>query len=476
MRYNTHFPMANEFLNLIEKVNNGITPDSQNILFYFGKKCSDNQGNLVSKNVLSPDPFHFLYFLFQFLHIETNMSNQYDTSLFNQPLELMRNDNYIYMQFLMFIIKTQNSIISNEFFNTVRYTYECPMCGKYFFYGLQNIYRMNIDSIRYFRDEANPMKKGSNLDLSELFTCFSGGCYNKCRNCGNNKCPRYTRICFPAKTIIISLERKIHPFKNDIDFWFNFDMEPFISTTRRQGMNLNTIYELKAIISYVNFGNDGKYFADCKINNGNLNNTWIRYIDSNYSLVQPNEIFTYEPQILIYEVSNKTVNQVNGQNMMSTSFNNNNNFTNVNPMNNNFNIMNQIYANNIPNNNMNINMNNNNFMMNTQNLFENTNVNKNFSPVQPSSFQNMQLVHSNNNINPKTFSNNLINVQQQPIDNNSFMDQINQFNNNNLPNMKISLNQSSFPKEVSVEEAQNQNQNMMKFFECDYLSGDLMKN
>ena len=56
------------------------------------------------------------------------------------------------------------------------------------------------------------------------------------------------------------------------------------------------------------------------------------------------------------------------------------------------------------------------------------------------------------------------------------MDQINQFNNNNLPNMKISLNQSSFPKEVSVEEAQNQNQNMMKFFECDYLSGDLMKN
>ena len=319
------------------------------------------------------------------------------------------------------------------------------------------------------------MKKGSNLDLSELFTCFSGGCYNICRYCGNNKCPRFTRICFPAKTIIISLERKNHPYQNDINFSFNFDMDQFISTTRRKGINMSTMYELKAVISYVNFGNDGKYFADCKMNNGNMHNMWVRYIDSNYSFIQPNEIFIYEPQLLIYEVNNQMVNQ---QNMMATGFNNN--FTNVNPMNNNFNIMNQMYANNIPNNmnmNMNINMNNNNnaFMMNTHNLFENMNTTKNFSPVQPSSFQNMQLVQSNNNINTKTFSNNIINIQQQSIANNPFMEQINQFNNNNLPNMKINLNPSLFPEEISVEKAQNQNQNMMKFFEFDYLSGDLIQ-
>ena len=275
MRYNMLFPMANEFLNLIEKVNNGITPDSQNIIFYFGKKYLENQTNIITKNVLSPDPFHFLYFLMHFLHLETNMSNQYDNSLFNQPLEIMRNDDYMYMQFLMYIIRTQNSIISNEFFNTVRFTYDCPQCGKYYFYGLQNIYRMNLDSIRYFRDQSFPMKRGSNLDLSELFKCFSGGNYSQCRNCGNNRCPRYSRICFPAKTIIISLERKKHSFKNDVNILYNFDMDEFISTTRRQGMNLNTMYELKAVISYVNLGNNEKYFADCKLSNANNNHIYL---------------------------------------------------------------------------------------------------------------------------------------------------------------------------------------------------------
>ena len=35
------------------------------------------------------------------------------------------------------------------------------MCGKYFFYGLQNIYRMNVDTIRYFRDKTYPFKTGT---------------------------------------------------------------------------------------------------------------------------------------------------------------------------------------------------------------------------------------------------------------------------------------------------------------------------
>ena len=303
MRYNNFFPMANELLKIIERVNSGIVPDSQNILFYYGKKYLENQMNIISKNVLATDPFHFLYFLFQFLHLETNMCNKYDNTLFNQSLNAMKNDDYIYMQFLMFIMKTQNSIISNDFFNTVRYTYDCQMCGKYFFYGLQNIYRMNIDTIRYFRDKADPMKQGTNLDLSELFICYSGGTYNNCRNCGNNRCPRYTRICFPAKTIIISLERKNHPFKNDINILSHFNLGPFISKRKTALLNLNTIYELKAVISYINFGNQGKYFSDCKIRINN-NQMWVRYIDSFYQIIQPNDVCIYEPQILIYEIYN----------------------------------------------------------------------------------------------------------------------------------------------------------------------------
>ena len=498
MRYNNFFPMANELLKIIERVNSGIVPDSQNILFYYGKKYLENQMNIISKNVLATDPFHFLYFLFQFLHLETNMCNKYDNTLFNQSLNAMKNDDYIYMQFLMFIMKTQNSIISNDFFNTVRYTYVCQMCGKYFFYGLQNIYRMNIDTIRYFRDKAFPMKQGTNLDLSELFTCYSGGTYNNCRNCGNNRCPRYTRICFPAKTIIISLERKNHPFKNDINILSHFNLGPFISKTRTAGLNLNTIYELKAVISYINFGNQGKYFSDCKIRINN-NQMWVRYIDSFYQIIQPNDVCIYEPQILIYEIYNPPQamqnninnmfnnNTIIGNNNDYISFNNmNNNLAKMmynNMMNNNINNMmmmpNNMMQTNMMNNNNGINMNNfqmagfnNGNMMQNPNLLDNMKTFKNYNKVDASIFNKMPLINSENKINLPQNQNNFVNFQLQQINNNQILQQISQFNiNNNMSNMKIDIIPRA-EKTISIQEAQMQNQNMMKFFDCGYLPGE----
>ena len=110
-----------------------------------------------------------------------------------------RTINYAnYSGFLNFVYTTQNSIISNNFFNTVRYTYNCPNCAVYYFYAFQSIFRMNLDIIRYYRDAAYPMKMGTNLDLGELFTCYSGGCHSKCRVCGNNKCAKYVLniLCF----------------------------------------------------------------------------------------------------------------------------------------------------------------------------------------------------------------------------------------------------------------------------------------
>ena len=501
MRYNNFFPMANELLKIIERVNSGIVPDSQNILFYYGKKYLENQMNIISKNVLATDPFHFLYFLFQFLHLETNMCNKYDNTLFNQSLNAMKNDDYIYMQFLMFIMKTQNSIISNDFFNTVRYTYVCQMCGKYFFYGLQNIYRMNIDTIRYFRDKAKPMKQGTNLDISELFTCYSGGTYNNCRNCGNNRCPRYTRICFPAKTIIISLERKNHPFKNDINILSHFNLGPFISKTRTAGLNLNTIYELKAVISYINFGNQGKYFSDCKIRINN-NQMWVRYIDSFYQIIQPNDVCIYEPQILIYEIYNPPQamqnninnmfnnNTIIGNNNDYISFNNmNNNLAKMmynNMMNNNINNMmmmpNNMMQTNMVNNNNGINMNNfqmagfnNGNMMQNPNLLDNMKTFKNYNKVDASILNKMPLINSENKINLPQNQNNFVNFQLQQMNNNQFLQQVNQFNNNiHMSNMKIDIIPRA-EKTISIQEAQMQNQNMMKFFDSGYLPGEQME-
>jgi hypothetical protein len=115
-----------------------------------------------------------------------------------------------------------------------------------------------------------------------------------------------------------------------------FDMKPFISKTRTQGLDLNTMYELKAVISYINFGNNGKYFADCKVKINN-NSMWIRYIDSYYHIIQPNDVCIYEPQILIYEIYNPQpsmgMNMNNPMNMGTSILGNNNDYISFNNMN-----------------------------------------------------------------------------------------------------------------------------------------------
>ena len=483
IRFNMLFPMANELLNIFDSIRSGNIANSQNILFYYGNYYMQNKMNIHSKNVLEPDPFHFLYFLLQFLHMETNISSTFDSSLFNQNLDVMRNENLIYMLFLQFII-SQNSIISNAFFNTVRYTYKCSMCGMYYFYGLQNIFRMNIDLVRYYRDMTYPMKKGTNLELSELFLCYCGGNSVKCRHCGNSKNARYTKICFPSKIIIISLERKNHILRNDVNYMFDFDFGNYISKTKTQGMNLNTNYELKAVISYINIGIGGKYFADCKIKAKNMMQPmWFRYIDSQCFPINKNDIFNYEPQLLIYEVKNNFNNGTRlGINL------NINNFNNMNPylMNNNMN-MNMI--NNMGMNNgmeMNNNMNLDTMLGNSNNLiYLNNNssemmknmmntMNQSSSPVDSTLFNKITL-GINDNINNKNFINNMINIQN-PLANNQFMMQISNFNKTSDSNNQINLNNFSANKEININEAQIQNKNMIKYFDDGYMSASQLIN
>ena len=438
MRNNALFPLSNELLNIYECIKQGKTANSQNILFYYYKYYEENKYNIQSKNVLKPDPFHFIYFLSQFLHIETNITKIFDNSLYNQRLEVMKNDDSIYKMFLEFLL-TQNSIISNIFFNTVRYTYCCEKkCGWYYFYGLQNIFRMKLDSVRQYRDESNPNRKGDNLELSDLFLSYCGANPINCKHCGSKSIKRYTKLLYPAKIIIISLERKKHFFKNDLNFLFEFDIDNFITKTRTQGMNINSYYELKAVISYFKSDNVGKYFADCKIK-GNMNqNMWVRYIDYNYFPVNPEEVLIYEPQILIYEVKNN-----NNMNM-------NNNI--------NFNMMNQPnfnYNNNINNSMMNNNhmMNNNNHMMinNNYELNNNNNMMMNFNN------NNLNNININNGINNNMMNNNMMNknfnnnnnMKNTTIMNNNMNSNIVNINmNNNLMNNTMIMNNNRISNNI----------------------------
>ena len=433
MRNNALFPLSNELLNIYECIKQGKTANSQNILFYYYKYYEENKYNIQSKNVLKPDPFHFIYFLSQFLHIETNITKIFDNSLYNQRLEVMKNDDSIYKMFLEFLL-TQNSIISNIFFNTVRYTYCCEKkCGWYYFYGLQNIFRMKLDSVRQYRDESNPNRKGDNLELSDLFLSYCGANPINCKHCGSKSIKRYTKLLYPAKIIIISLERKKHFFKNDLNFLFEFDIDNFITKTRTQGMNINSYYELKAVISYFKSDNVGKYFADCKIK-GNMNqNMWVRYIDYNYFPVNPEEVLIYEPQILIYEVKNN-----NNMNM-----NNNINFNMMNQPNFNYNNINNRMMNNnnhmMINNNYELN-NNNNMMMN----FNNNNLNNINNGINNNMMNNNMMnknFNNNNNMKNTTIMNNNMNSNIVNINmNNNLMNNTMIMNNNRISNNILNTN------------------------------------
>ena len=438
MRNNALFPLSNELLNIYECIKQGKTANSQNILFYYYKYYEENKYNIQSKNVLKPDPFHFIYFLSQFLHIETNITKIFDNSLYNQRLEVMKNDDSIYKMFLEFLL-TQNSIISNIFFNTVRYTYCCEKkCGWYYFYGLQNIFRMKLDSVRQYRDESNPNRKGDNLELSDLFLSYCGANPINCKHCGSKSIKRYTKLLYPAKIIIISLERKKHFFKNDLNFLFEFDIDNFITKTRTQGMNINSYYELKAVISYFKSDNVGKYFADCKIK-GNMNqNMWVRYIDYNYFPVNPEEVLIYEPQILIYEVKNN-----NNMNM-----NNNINFNMMNQPNFNYNnnINNSMMNNNHMMNNNNHMMINNNYELNNNNMMMNFNNNNNLNNININNGINNNMM--NNNMMNKNFNNNN-NMKNTTIMNNNMNSNIVNINmNNNLMNNTMIMNNNRISNNI----------------------------
>ena len=457
MRNNINFQMANELLNLIQTVNSGNRADSKNILYFFGKYYTENINNLPSKNALSPDPFHFFYFLLYFLHLETNMVKQYDNRFFKLGFNSMKNDNEIYREFLLYIIKTQNSLISTDFISSVRFIFDCPKCETFYYYTFQSILRINIDFCKQIRDASNPNRKGATLDLSELLEIFCSNIPIKCGHCGNDA-KRRSKLCLPGKTIIISLERNQHTFSPDVKFDLYFNFFNYISKSKTQGMNLNTNYELKAVISYANIGNEGKYFADCKIKGGNCNDFWARYIDYHYFNIQQNDLFTYEPQILIYEVNNNNTSQQQSQNF------------------NNYNINNQIY-NNMNNNNQNIINNNNYYMMNGSNTMENMNklnqINYSAATVGKSVFAQMNPDFNNQNYS----NNNMINVCFNNMNNNPFMQQIKQYNNINQPNMKIDFGNQNVKNEISISDSQKQNINLMNPLVNGYmLNGDFMMN
>ena len=491
IRNNPRYLLTKEVFDLFISLYNGQEGNSENIMSCFINSYNNNADMIQTKNVLYPDPFHFIYFLLQFLHMENNepANENYDlNSLYNQNLQNQANDNFMFELFKEFWNQTQNSIISQNFFIIERYTYKCLNCQSYYFYGIKNLFRIDVSTTKYFRDLAYPDKAHTNINLDDCLTCYCGGYKRVCKICGNPNMDRYTRIIFPSKVLIFAFEREKNNNDNnksigDVDFETNIDIDNYISKTRTVGLNINSHYILKACISLRD-----KYFADCYLNVNN-NYSWYRYTDGEKQILSSKkEIFTHQPQILIYEIDEKYNKQINNNNQINYNdnfVNNNNNFNNLNNYNFNNNLNNNILNNNINNNfnnnqiNNNLNNNkftslqlnnnfynifnankinnnlNNNNALQLNNNFNNNNLNNNNQlnniNVNNVNFNNNQLNNNilkfipNNNLNNNNFNNNIQNISQNEIKNNNIFNNINNnnLNNQNAPNNFINANNNN---------------------------------
>jgi hypothetical protein len=373
-----------DLLTMLEKGNQAF---SQDILKYYSNKV---QMLNFRQSAYSSDPYHFLYYLLELLHYENNKSyvNNYNfNQLFNQSVLNQKNDEYMFDLLYNCFKLTQNSFISIYFFNVEKKTTNCFKCGTLYNYVINKIIKFNVDLYRMFRDKLYPYKKGNNLSIDECFQCYIGDWNLKCHNCGNIAMV-HKKLCCTTKVLFIYFERLNHSFLPDISFPLSLNIINYYSINRSNYLPFTPIYNLKAVISYNSMR--GKYFADCYVSKINR---WCRFIDNevNYLMAPNVDLYQFEPQLLIYELTNcgslqfnpflmthknyyNYQNYWNGSNNFSNiNFNNFLNMLKLNPnnlsleQNRNANMINVMNGN-VMNNNNNYNNNNNNFNENGNKL------------------------------------------------------------------------------------------------------------
>ena len=348
---NSNYILTKDLFQLLSYLynNNSNQPaSSQNILNSFEIMYNKNQNYIKSKNVLNPDPFHFLYFLLQFIHIEINNPNNpnYDLSILNnQNIQNQKNDNYMFNLFKEFFCETQNSFISGNFYNIERHTFNCQKFGLYYFYNMKNIFRINVDTVKFYRNAVYP-NFNNKISLDDLFLYYFTPHKKICKNCSNLG-DEDTKIKINNNVIIVSLDRNSHSnnYKNDVDFRVNINMGKYFCVQSKCN------YSLKAFIAF-----DGKKFISyCYINS-----QWYKYIDNNGEKIETfNDLLLYEPEIFIYEINiNQNCNNNNQNNYNNNQYNNYNN-NNYDNNNNSINNLSRSALHNLMNNNLNCNINNN---------------------------------------------------------------------------------------------------------------------
>ena len=308
---NFQMPLSKSFHFLLKTLMNGSVGDSSNTI--------DNYNVTAKENAFKTDPYHFLFYFLEQLHWENNKpSNQYYnySQLENVDINLRINDNYMYSLFCSFFQSTQNSIISQKFYNIIKIKKHCNQCNSIFYkYNIRKALVFDIDNYFKYRNEAIPAKANNpKIDLDECFQCYIGGISVPCPRCNSNMntALEYRNIWSASEILIIYFSRIYHKFLGDVDFRSRISISNYFSNDNINNNNnrINTTYSLKACISYARIDEANKiykYFADCfmPINN-NMGGVWMRYMDGQKIMLEDveTEIHKYEPVILIYELDN----------------------------------------------------------------------------------------------------------------------------------------------------------------------------
>ena len=250
--------------------------------------------SLFNKN-FDYHPNNFLSFFLDLLHYENNIpiEENYDFSSLRNEVNNEKIED-MYNTYESHLKKTQNSIISKNFFNIIGFHIQCQKCNS------SNIY-FTIEKMTSFDLDEFPSQNGNNHSLNDCFTYYTKPCSIICKNCNEYKASENKKICNNSDILIINFNRISHNDKCDIDFPDKLTIKnEYILNKAINKFDFNPNYTLKACIS---FSPQKEYFAYI-----NINSNWYKYIDSGSKIArkylpnQSKDIRKYEPQILIYEL------------------------------------------------------------------------------------------------------------------------------------------------------------------------------
>ena len=295
-----------------------------------------------TSEALLHDPYHFLKHFIIFLNTENNYVK--DVSFFQLYEQQKRNvcnsfDGSVSL-FKEYCRNTQDSIISKNFYYSEITNIICNNCGsKVFNCSLNPL--IEIDIQRYI-SQRQPELSQSSITLKDCLNYYINSNPSTCPNCQNNA-SMFKLLINDSKTLIFHLNRNSHNGFNDINFDLELDVSNCFNRDKTKS-KVYTKYDLRACLCYS--GNYG-YFVDYNIK-GQNGNIWFRF-NNQYKKITINELYVYEPIILIYESSENNKNYLGGNNsnhVNQNGFNNNQQSVNMSQMNN----SNQVRVN---NNNMN---------------------------------------------------------------------------------------------------------------------------